>query len=107
MRTDMLRGHLDALVLGALAAAPAHGYAVIVALRESSEGEFDLAEGTVYPALHRLEKRGFLAASLVEVQGRRRKVYTLTAAGRRELGEQRAQWRQFSKMVTRVVGATA
>ena len=103
----MLRGHLDALVLGALASGPAHGYAVIVALRDSSDGEFDLAEGTVYPALHRLENQGFLSASLTEVQGRRRKVYELTAAGRRELGEQRADWRRFSMLVTRVIGATA
>jgi PadR family transcriptional regulator PadR len=103
----MLRGHLDGLVLGALASGPAHGYAVIVALRDSSDGEFDLAEGTVYPALHRLEKQGFLSASLNEVHGRRRKVYELTAAGRRELGEQRADWRRFSMLVTRVMGATA
>ncbi len=103
----MLRGHLDALVLGALASGPAHGYAVIVALRDSSDGEFDLAEGTVYPALHRLENRGFLSASLTQAQGRRRKVYELTAAGRRELGVQRADWRRFSMLVSRVIEATA
>jgi len=107
MKADMLRGHLDALVLSVLASGPAHGYAVIVALRDSSEGVFDLAEGTVYPALHRLEKQGLLNASLSEVQGRRRKVYELTAAGRRELSEQRADWRRFSMLVTRVIGATA
>jgi PadR family transcriptional regulator PadR len=104
---DRLRGHLDALVLAALAEGPAHGYAVIGRLRERSEGEFDLAEGTLYPALYRLEKGGLLAASMTEMAGRRRKVYALTAAGRAELVEQRAQWRRFSASMTRVIGATA
>jgi PadR family transcriptional regulator PadR len=107
MKGDRLRGHLDALVLGALAGGPAHGYQVIVRLRESSDGEFDLAEGTVYPVLHRLAAHGFLSVKLVDVQGRRRKVYALTTAGRRELTEQRAQWRAFSGLVTRVLGAPA
>ncbi len=107
MRIDRLRGHLDGLVLGALADAPAHGYAVIVALRERSDGEFDLAEGTVYPALHRLESDGFLSATFVEVHGRRRKVYALTATGRRELAAQRSQWYRFSALMSAVIGAPA
>lgn len=107
MRGDRLRGHLDALVLAALAGGPAHGYSVITSLRERSEGEFDLAEGTLYPVLHRLAADGFLAATFVEVQGRRRKVYALTPAGRRELAEQRSQWQRFSMRVTQMIGAPA
>jgi len=107
MRGDLLRGHLDAVVLGSLAEGPAHGYSVITRLRERSEGELDLAEGTVYPVLHRLDADGFVSAEFVEVQGRRRKVYALTAAGRRELVEQRAQWQRFSAVLTRVIGVPA
>lgn len=104
---DKLRGHLDALVLGALADGPAHGYEVIGRLRERSAGEFDLAEGTLYPALHRLEAAGLLSAEMSMVGGRRRKVYTVTSAGRAELVEQRVQWQRFSRSVTRVIGASA
>ena len=107
MRGDQLRGHLDALVLASLADGPAHGYEVIVRLRERSDGGFDLPEGSVYPALHRLEADGSLSSGWVEVQGRRRKVYRLTTHGREELSAQRAQWRQFSTLVTRVLGAPA
>jgi PadR family transcriptional regulator PadR len=104
---DRLRGHLDVLVLAALADGPAHGYAVIGRLRERSEGEFDLAEGTLYPALYRLEKAGLLSATVTEVAGRRRKVYALTPAGRAELAAQRVQWRRFSASMTLVIGAPA
>jgi len=107
MKGDRLRGHLDVLVLGALAEGPAHGYGVIVRLRNRSGGEFDLAEGTVYPALHRLAADGLLSAAFIEVQGRRRKVYTLTPAGQRALVEQRSQWHRFSALVTQVIGAPA
>ena len=86
MREERLRGNLTGLVLAALADGPAHGYAVIGRLRERSAGDFDLAEGTVYPVLHRLLADALVTARMVEVDGRRRRVYTLTAGGRRELG---------------------
>ncbi len=107
MREERLRGNLTGLVLAALADGPAHGYAVIGRLRERSAGDFDLAEGTVYPVLHRLLADALVTARMVEVDGRRRRVYTLTAGGRRELAEQRAQWRRFSLAVSRVIGAPA
>lgn len=94
-------------MLAVLAAGPAHGYSVIVRLRERSRGGFDLPEGTIYPALHRLEAAGLLSARFEEVQGRRRKVYALTTAGQRELAEQRSQWHRFSSLVTTVIGAPA
>ncbi len=90
-----------------MAGGPAHGYSLITRLRERSDGAFDLAEGTVYPVLHRLEADGFLSATFFDVAGRRRKVYALTAAGRRELAEQRTQWQRFSARVTQVIGASA
>ena len=61
MRVDRVTGHLDLLLLGALQAGPSHGYGVIVVLRNRSDGAFDLAEGSVYPALHRLELAGLLS----------------------------------------------
>jgi PadR family transcriptional regulator PadR len=108
MKGDELRGHLEALVLAVLADGPAHGYGVIARLRELSEGEFDLAEGTLYPALHRLESEGQVSASWTEVQGRRRKIYEVTKLGAVELVAQRIRWAEFSNAITRVLGgATA
>ena len=63
MKPDLLKGHLDLLLLAVLAEAPAHGYLVIDRLRQASGGTFDLPEGTVYPALHRLERAGLLDSS--------------------------------------------
>jgi DNA-binding PadR family transcriptional regulator len=107
MKSDQTRGQLDALILAALAHGPAHGYAVISRLHELSEGAFDLPEGTIYPALHRLEAAGHVRSADERVQGRRRRVYALTAAGEAKLDEQRDEWRRFSALVTRMIGAPA
>ena len=107
MKAEKLKGHLDLLLLSVLAAGPAHGYAVISALRQRSAGTFDLPEGTVYPALHRLEGGGLLASGWDVVAGRRRRIYHLTAAGEAALAEQAAQWREFSGSMARVLGASA
>jgi PadR family transcriptional regulator PadR len=98
-----LKGHLDMLLLAAIAREPAHGYAVIEAIRGSSEGAFDLAEGTVYPALYRLEGAGLLSSSWTSTAGRRRRVYRLTALGRRRLARQRKEWSEFRGAVESVV----
>ena len=74
---------------------PAHGYAIIAALRERSDGDFDLAEGTIYPALHRLERAGLVASSVQVVQGRRRRAYELTGRGRTEFAAKRQDWQGF------------
>jgi PadR family transcriptional regulator len=103
MRADTLRGHLDALVLATLRAGPLHGYAVIDALRGRSDGAFDLAEGTVYPVLHRLEVEGLLASAWTTEAGRRRRVYRLTRAGTAALGKRREDWRAFSRAVDAVL----
>jgi PadR family transcriptional regulator PadR len=100
-----LRGHLDLLLLATLhRTGPAHGYALITALRERSGGAFDLPEGTVYPALHRLERDGAVTSSWAGASARRRRVYALTAAGEAALVAKRAQWREFSGGVQAVVG---
>lgn len=100
MEGEMLKGHLDMIVLAALSAGPAHGYAVIEEIKRRSAGAFELPEGTIYPALHRLEHAGLLASRWVTTDsGRRRRVYALTRRGQRALAEQRAIWEQFSDAV--------
>jgi DNA-binding PadR family transcriptional regulator len=103
MKAESLKGHLDALVLAAFADGPAHGYAVIEELRRKSEGAFDLAEGTVYPVLHRLEAEGLLASAWSTAAGRRRRVYRLTRRGRNVLAERRAEWKRFAHAVEAVL----
>jgi transcriptional regulator len=106
MRSEVLRGHLDLLLLATIAAEPAHGYRIVEDLRARSGGAFDLSEGTVYPALYRLERRGLLSSRWASVAGRRRRVYSLTRKGRRALAEQRRDWAAFAAAVRVVVGAT-
>jgi PadR family transcriptional regulator, regulatory protein PadR len=103
MKAESLKGHLDALVLATLGDEPLHGYAVIEALRARSEGAFDLAEGTVYPVLHRLEADGLLTSSWSTATGRRRRVYRLSRRGRTALGRQREEWRSFARAVESVL----
>jgi DNA-binding PadR family transcriptional regulator len=100
MRAEELKGHLDAMLLAALEDGPRHGYAVIEALRQSTSGQLDLPTGTIYPALRRLEQAGLIAGSWSIVGGRRRREYRLTAAGSRALTGRRADWREFSAMVS-------
>jgi PadR family transcriptional regulator, regulatory protein PadR len=107
MTRERLKGHLDLLLLAVLAAGPGHGYAIISALRERSAGTFDLPEGTVYPALHRLEDAGLLASSWDDGNGRRRRVYGLTDKGAAALAAQQTEWRRFAIGVQAVVGGPA
>jgi PadR family transcriptional regulator, regulatory protein PadR len=95
MAAAHLKGSLDLLLMGVLRRGPAHGYAIIAALRERSNGEFDLAEGTIYPALHRLERDGLIASSIEVAHGRRRRIYALTARGRNAFASQRREWHRF------------
>ena len=98
-----LKNNVDLLLMGVLRHGPAHGYAIIAALRERSEGDFELAEGTIYPALHRLEKAGLVASSVDVVQGRRRRTYALTPRGRKEFAAQRREWQGFVASMQAVI----
>jgi len=100
MRGEELKGHLDAMLLAALESGPRHGYAVIEALRQSTGGKLDLPTGTIYPALRRLEQAGLITGSWSVVAGRRRRDYELTPDGRQALTGRRADWRDFSAMVS-------
>jgi PadR family transcriptional regulator, regulatory protein PadR len=104
MNRERLKGHLDLLLLSALAARPAHGYAIITTLRARSDGTFDLPEGTVYPALHRLEDAGLLASSWSEADGRKRRVYALTTKGAAALAAEQQEWQRFARGVHAVLG---
>jgi PadR family transcriptional regulator PadR len=104
MKTDTLNGQLDPLILATLADAPAHGYAILQRLKQRSRGAFDLAEGTIYPALHRLERDGLLSSAWSSDSGRRRRVYRLTIAGRGALRTRRSEWRRFAQAVEAVMG---
>jgi transcriptional regulator len=104
MTGEALKGHLDLLLLAVLSEGPAHGYAVIDSLRQRSGGLFDLPEGTVYPALHRLESQGLLHSSWREDSPRRRRVYALTQKGRQALAKRQDEWRKFSQAVNATGG---
>lgn len=107
MNRERIKGHLDLLLLSVLSAGPAHGYAIITALRDRSEGTFDLPEGTIYPALHRLEDAKLLTSSWAAGEGRRRRVYALTDPGAEALAAERTEWRRFASGVRAVVGGLA
>ena len=101
---EALKGHLDLLLLAVLAEGPAHGYAVIESLRTRSGGVFDLPEGTVYPALHRLEDQGWLQSHWSEDVARRKRIYQLTPKGQQALAERQNEWLKFSKAINATVG---
>lgn len=101
----MLKGHLDSIVLAALEAGPAHGYAIIETIKRGSAATFDLPEGTVYPALHRLEEAGLLSSTwMTPPNGRRRRVYSLTKAGAAALADRRKAWGRFARAVDALLG---
>ena len=103
MKPDALRGHLDALILAVVEPEPMHGYAIMEALLERSGGALNLPTGTLYPALRRLERAGYLRGEWSTVGGRQRRTYRLTPAGRRTLAADRTEWRDFSAVIESVL----
>jgi transcriptional regulator len=107
MEGEMLKGHLDMIVLAALASGPAHGYAVIQEIHRRSGGAFELPEGTIYPALHRLEQGGLLDSRWTTAEsGRQRRIYSLTRSGKQALAGHRKIWRRFSDAIGSLLGET-
>ena len=104
MKSRHLKGSLDLLLMAVLRDAPAHGYAIIAALRDRSDGAFDLAEGTIYPALHKLEDAGLVRSSWDTGSGRRRRIYALTPKGVQALATERAEWTGFARGLQAVTG---
>ncbi len=102
---EAVKGHLDLLLLAELERGAGHGYALIERLRDRSRGSFDFPEGTIYPALHRLERVGYVTSSWSTGRPRRRRVYSIRRRGRAALKDYLREWRLFAKAVERVVGA--
>lgn len=97
-------GQLDLLLLAVISNGPIHGYAIIDALRVRSSGAFDLPEGTVYPALYRMERTGLVKSRTKTVDGRSRRLYELTASGREAIQDRRRSWHRLASGITAVLG---
>lgn len=105
MRSALLKGHLDALVLAVIAEHPTHGYAILAALKLRTGGAVDLEGGTLYPTLRRLESLDLIRSDWCEGDGRRRRVYTIRDSGRRLLAEERSSWTDFVRALQPLLGS--
>ena len=106
-RADLLQGTLDMLILKTLALGAQHGWGISQRIQQISQDVLQVNQGSLYPALYRLEDRGWLRAAWgISPEGRRAKFYTLTAAGRRRFAEEQAGWRSFAAAVEQVLAAT-
>jgi len=104
-KSDLLQGTLDVLILKVVALGPIHGYAIAQRLQQMSGAVLQVQQGSLYPALHRLEKRKWLKAEWAASEtGREARFYTLTRLGRTQLEEQRANWHRLSAAITGVLG---
>ena len=98
------KGTLPTLILEAVEQEPSHGYRIAQGIKERSKGVLDFKEGTLYPALHKLENEGLVASSEEIENGRARRYYRITKAGRTVLAKDRAEWRWISREVTMILG---
>src|SRR5436305_4938136 len=99
-RTDLLQGTLDLLILQVAALGPVHGYAIAQRLNQISREALQVQQGSLYPALHRLEKRGWLRAERRKTEtGREAKFYVLTSMGRKRLDVERSEWRRLTEAI--------
>lgn len=106
-RTDLLQGTLDLLIMKSLALGPLHGWAVSKRLRQLSADALDVGQGSLYPALYRLEDRGWVTSEAgTTPNGREVRFYKLTAAGRAQFLREQSRWRQFAEVVNRILAAT-
>jgi PadR family transcriptional regulator, regulatory protein PadR len=105
-KSDLLQGTLDVLVLKTLSAGPMHGWGISQRIQQSSEDVLEVNQGSLYPALHRLEERGWITAEWGSSENNRRaRFYSLTRSGRRQLAEETESWERFAAAVGRVLAA--
>jgi transcriptional regulator len=105
-KTDYLQGALDLLILRTLALGPNHGWGIQQRIQQVSRETLSVSQGSLYPALHRLEAEGFVVSEMAASENNRRaRVYRLTAAGRRQLDAESADWQQFSLAIRRLLQA--
>jgi transcriptional regulator len=103
-KSDLLQGTLDMLILKIVALGPIHGYAISLRIRQVSQKVLQVQQGSLYPALHRLEKRGWLDAEWGESdKGRQAKFYKLSAKGRKQLAREESNWNRLSAAVSQIL----
>ena len=103
---DILRGTLDLLILKAVSLGPQHGYGVLLRIEQLAKGRLQIEQGSLYPALHRLEHKGYIEAEWGESDNRRKaKFYSLTAAGKHQLRVETAEWKSFGEVMGTVLRA--
>ena len=106
-RLDLPQGTLDLLILKTLALEPQHGWAISERIRQVTSDQLQVQQGSLYPALHRLERRGWIAATWgASENNRRAKYYALTRAGRKQLGAEAASWRRLAGAVGQILDMT-
>jgi transcriptional regulator len=104
---ELLQGTLDVLILKTLSWGPRHGYAIARWIRDTTDDVLRIEEGALYPALHRMEKRGWIEAEWgLSENNRRAKYYQLTTQGRRQLGAEATSWSRYSEAVAKVLAVT-
>jgi PadR family transcriptional regulator, regulatory protein PadR len=108
LSSDMLKGTLDMMILRTLSAGDAHGHTIAKVIERTSEDVLEVEQGSLYPALHRLENRGWLSSYWgASENNRKAKYYRLTAAGRRRLALEASRWRQMARAIALVMGEKA
>ena len=107
-QVELLRGTLEMLILKAVSLGPLHGYGVLLRIQQISRGTLEIQQGSLYPALYRLEHEGFIAGEWGESENNRRaKFYRLTAAGKRRLQNEADEWDRMTDVVTGIMRATS
>lgn len=103
-RTDLLQGTLELLILKTLAREPMHGYGIVQRIHEAAEDSLKVEDGSLYPALYRMEERGWVTSEWGPSENNRRaKFYKLTRRGRKQLEEERANWERVSQAITKIL----
>lgn len=106
---DALRGHVETLVLSVLEKGPGHGYELSQRIEQRAAGALELREGSLYPALYRMEESGLISGEWEAANGRRgprRRIYRLTRAGKKKLTRARSSWKEFVEVIGRIVEVT-
>ena len=104
---DLLRGSTDSLLLALIDSTPMYGYSLIKEVQKRTDGQLRFKEGTIYPALHRLEQDDLIRGEWVSVNGLDRRYYSLTEKGQRVLRRRKEQWQQFSTAVNRIIDSSS
>ncbi len=104
---ELMKGSTTLLILNLLAKENLYGYQIIKKLSEESENIFNLKEGTLYPILHGLEEKGFISSYWDDTTGKKRKYYSITKQGKKQLKESKEEWKAFSGAVNKVIGGVS